>query len=170
MSTIGHARKYGTHFDKNIPVTVFIEDVGVKYLELGDFATAMLVLTNDILVRIGLLRVLVQKLHVGVSRRRIKVVVEFLDIFSMIALRPGDAEEPFFKHSILLIPQGKRKTKTLMVVANACNAIFSPSVSPRASVLMGEVCPSIAVPRVVFPYGCLEGLLTQGLGSDRDKQ
>ena len=88
MRTIGHTRKYSTHFDKNVPVTVFIEDVGIKYLKLGDLATAMLILANDILVRIGLLRVLVQKLHVGVSRRRIKVVVQFLDIFSMIALRP----------------------------------------------------------------------------------
>jgi hypothetical protein len=88
MRTVAHAGKTSTHFDKNVPVTVFVEDVGVKYLELDDLATAMLVLTNDILIRIGLLRVFVQKLHVGVSRRRIQVIVQFLDIFSVIPLRP----------------------------------------------------------------------------------
>jgi hypothetical protein len=71
MRTIAHAGKHSTHFDKNVPVTVFIEDVGVQYLELNDLATPMLILANDILIRIGLLRVFVQKLHVGMSRRRI---------------------------------------------------------------------------------------------------
>ena len=74
----------------------------------------------------------------------------------MIPLRARDAKEPFFKHSILLIPQGKRKAETLVVVADARDAVFSPPVGPRAGVLMGKMCPSIAVARVVFPDGCLE--------------
>jgi hypothetical protein len=72
----------------------------------------------------------------------------------VIPLRARDAKEPFFKHSILLVPQRKRKTETLMVVADARDAVFSPPVGPRASVLMGEMCPSIAVARVVLPDGC----------------
>jgi hypothetical protein len=116
----------------------------------------MLILANEIFVRIGLLRIFVQKLHVRVSRRRIQVIVQFLDIFSMIPFRARDAKKPFFKHPILLVPKGKRKAETLMVVADARDAVFSPPVGPRASVLMGEMCPSIAVTRVVFPDGCLE--------------
>jgi hypothetical protein len=73
MRIIAHApgKQYSTHFHKNVPVTVFIEYVSVKYLELGNLTTAMLILPNEIFVRIRLLRIFVQKLHVRVSRRRI---------------------------------------------------------------------------------------------------
>jgi len=74
MRTIPYASgkyQYSTHFNKNVPVTVFIEYVSVKYLELDNLTTTMLILANEIFVRIGLLRVFVQKLHVRVSRRRI---------------------------------------------------------------------------------------------------
>jgi hypothetical protein len=146
-----------THLNEDIPVPVFIEDVGVKYLELDNLATAMLILANEIFIRIGLLWILVQKLHVRVSRRRIQVIVQLLDVLSVISLGSRDAKEPFLEHSILLVPQGKRKAQTLVVVADTRDAILSPPVRPRASVLVGKVCPSIAVPRVVFPNGCLKG-------------
>jgi hypothetical protein len=55
--------------DENVPVTVFIEDIGVKDLELDNLAAAMLVLADEIFVWISLLRVFVQELHVRVSRR-----------------------------------------------------------------------------------------------------
>ena len=83
---MAHAGGHNTHFDKNVPVTVFVEGVGVKYLELNNLATAMLIFANEIFIRIGLLRVLVQKLHVGVSWRGIQVVIQLLDILSMISL------------------------------------------------------------------------------------
>lgn len=43
-----------------------------------------------------------------------------------------------------------------MVVTDACDAVFTPPVGPRASVFMGEMGPSIAVTRIIFPDGCLE--------------
>jgi hypothetical protein len=74
----------------------------------------------------------------------------------MISLGPRDAEEPFFEHFIILVPEGKSKAETLVVIADACDAIFSPSVRPRARMLVGKVCPGVAIPRVVFPNGGLE--------------
>jgi len=63
------ARKCNTHFDENVPVTVFIEGIRVKDLELDNLATAVLVFADEIFVWISLLRVFVQKLHVRVGRR-----------------------------------------------------------------------------------------------------
>ena len=74
----------------------------------------------------------------------------------MISLGPRDAEEPFFEHFIILVPEGKSKAETLVIIADACNAIFSPSVRPRARMLVRKVSPGVAIPRVVFPDGGLD--------------
>jgi len=118
------------HLDENVPVTVLVKGIGVKYLELNNLATAMPIFANDVFIWIGPLRVLVQKLHVGVSRRGIQVIIQFLDVLSVISLGARHAEEPFFEHPILLVPQGQRKAETLVVVADACNAVFSPPIGP----------------------------------------
>jgi hypothetical protein len=122
--------EHNTHFDEHVPVTVFVEDVGIKYLELNHLATAMLIFANEIFIRISLLRILVQKLHVGVSRRGIQIIIQLLDVLPVIPLGPGHAKESFFEHPILLVPQGKRKTETLVVVTDARDTVFSPPIGP----------------------------------------
>ena len=88
MKSMAYAGKHITHFYKNVPVTVIVEGIGIKYLELNNLAIAMLIFANEVFIRIGLLRVLVQKLHVGVSWRRIQVVIQLLDILSVVSLGP----------------------------------------------------------------------------------
>jgi hypothetical protein len=122
--------KHVTHLDENVPVTVLVKGIGIKYLELDNLATAMLIFANEIFIWIGPLRVLVQKLHVGVSRRGIQVIIQFLDVLSVISLGARHAEEPFFEHPILLVPQGQRKAETLVVVADTRDAVFSPPIGP----------------------------------------
>ena len=56
--------KHFTYLDENVPVTVLVKGIGIKYLELNNLATAMLIFANEIFIRIGPLWVLVQKLHV----------------------------------------------------------------------------------------------------------
>jgi hypothetical protein len=55
----------------------------------------MLVFADEIFVRISLLRVFVQELHVRVGRRRVQVVVQLFHVFSVVPLGPRNTEEPF---------------------------------------------------------------------------
>src|SRR5262249_18100887 len=91
-------------FNHNIEVAIVIEDAGVEQFKLRILTGTSRVLLYKPLVREGSLRILVEILHVGVGRRVIEVVVALLHIFSMIALRTSEAEEPFFQNSILAIP------------------------------------------------------------------
>jgi hypothetical protein len=71
LSSFTLAGKRHTHFDENVPVTIFVEGIGVKNLKLDNLTTAVLVFAHEIFVWICLLWILVQKFHVRVGRRRI---------------------------------------------------------------------------------------------------
>ena len=75
--------------------------------------------------------------------RRVKVVVQLLDVLAMVSLVSSDAEEALLEDAVLSIPQREREAKTLMVVGYSTEAILAPAVYPRTRVLMGEMAPGI---------------------------
>jgi hypothetical protein len=99
------------------------------------------------------LRILVEHLQVGVSRSGVEVVVEFLDVFAVVALGVGEAEEAFFKDGIFFVPEGEGEAEALLAIAEAGEAIFAPAVGAAAGVVVGEVFPGVAVWGVVFADG-----------------
>jgi hypothetical protein len=82
--------------------------------------------------------------------RGIEVVVIFLDVLCVIALRSPQAEQAFLQDRVAAIPKGKGKTKALVIVGNAGNAILGPAVCARAGMIMWKVIPSRSIGAVIF--------------------
>jgi hypothetical protein len=81
-------------FDKDVKITVVIEDAGVQKFELEALATALSVLVQKPFAGVPGLRVLVQILQVGMRRRAVKVEVILLHILPVIAFARRHAEGP----------------------------------------------------------------------------
>ena len=94
-----------TYLDKDIPVAIVIEGIRVQDLELGDITVAVHVFADELLIREGLLGVLVEELHVRVGRRRVKIVIQLLDVLAMVALVASNTKETFLEDRIVSIPQ-----------------------------------------------------------------
>src|SRR5262249_13928622 len=95
--------------DEHIEVAVSIENARVQQLVLQGMPIALTVCLDELTIRKGCLRVLVEVLHVGMRGRRIEVEVVLLDVLPVIALATGEAEEPLFENRVPTIPQGERK-------------------------------------------------------------
>src|SRR3974390_2359216 len=76
----------------------------------------------------------------------------------MIALVPGQAEESLLQNRVVLVPERQSKTDHLSSVADTSDTVFIPTVSARASVVVGEILPSIAIRTVVFADGAPRAL------------
>jgi hypothetical protein len=83
---------------------------------------------------------------------RVKVEVIFFDILSMIAFRAAEAKEPFFQDRITAIPERHGKTQPLMVIADPGEAVLTPAVGSRTSVIVWKKIPGSARGAVVFPH------------------
>lgn len=94
-----------THLQENIPIAVLVEDISVKDLELGYITITVLVLLYEFFVWKGLLRILVQELHVRMRWGRIEIIVQLLDVFAMVPLMSSDTEEAFLQDTVLSVPQ-----------------------------------------------------------------
>lgn len=144
------------YLDEHIPVTIFIEDTSIHELVFWLLPVPALVLRDQLFVREPSLRVLVEVLHVGVRGRGVEVVVELLDIFTVVSLMASNTEKTLLEDGILAIPERKTKAETLVVIRHACHSVFTPSVSARSRMLVREVGPSVSVCRVVFANRGLE--------------
>jgi hypothetical protein len=137
-------------FHENIPVTVLFEGVSVQYLVLVNVSTTIGALSNELLVRIWPLWILVKILHVRMRRRGIKIVIQLLDILSVIALMTSDTKEPLLQNGVYSIPKSQRKAQVLMIVADAGQAIFTPAICTGSCLRMRKMGPGIAIVGVIF--------------------
>lgn len=78
-----------THLDKDIPIPILIKYIRIQNLKLIHLPTAMRRLLDQLIVRVLVLRVFVEELHVGVGRGRVEVVVEFFDVFAVVGCAEG---------------------------------------------------------------------------------
>jgi hypothetical protein len=81
-------------------------------------------------------------------RSAVDVEVVLLDILAVIALAVGEPEQTFLQDRVPLVPQGK--AQPLLVVADSCQSIFTPVVSPRTGLIVGEIVPRVAVVAVIL--------------------
>src|SRR6266481_5808433 len=86
-------------------------------------------------------------------RRRIQVVVEFLDVLAVIAFAVGQAEKPLLEDGITFVPQGEREAQRLFGVGESGDAVLTPSIGAAACVIVRKIVPGIAMRTVVFAYG-----------------
>ena len=75
--------------------------------------------------------------------RAIEVEVVLLHVLAVIALAVGQPEEPLLEDGIVAVPQGQAEAEALFVVGNAGDAVFAPSVSTGAGVIVGEEVPGV---------------------------
>jgi len=91
-----------------------------------------------------------------VGRSGIQIVIQFLDVFSVISLMACHSKESFFENGILAVPERERKTEALMIVGDPGDAIFAPPICARASLLVREMTPGIAISRIILANGGLK--------------
>ena len=104
-------------------------------------------------VRVGRLRILVEVLHVRVGRRAVEVEVVLLDVLAVIALAVGQAEEALLEDRVLAVPQRQGEAEPLLVVGDAGQAVLAPAIGARARLVVGEVVPGVAAFAVVLADG-----------------
>src|SRR5262245_58711420 len=110
------------------------------------------ILLEQLLIRILGLRVFIEIFHVRVRRRVVEIKIILLDVLAMVALAASQTKKPFFQDWILAVPEGKGEAQILMPVADTRYAIFVPAVGARASVIMREVIPRVAIGAIVFAH------------------
>jgi hypothetical protein len=139
-------------FDEDIEVFVLVEQPGVDQFELRILLAASPVLPYQPFVRIGRLRIFVEHPRIGIRRRRVQVVVEFLDVLAVIALGVGQPEQPLLQDRISAVPEGDGEAEVLLIVAEPAETVLSPSVGVRTRRLVWQIAPGIAVGAVIFAH------------------
>ena len=145
----GPAFAYSTN---DVEVAVLVERAGVDQLVLEVLARSPAVGLDQIAVGKLALRVLVEELHVRVRRRRVDVEVVLLDVLAVIALAVGETEETFLQDRVALVPQRQREAQALLVVGDAAQPVFAPTIGARSRLVVTEVVPGVAVGAVVLAH------------------
>ena len=65
--------------------------------------------SDQIVVGIGRLRILVEILHVGMRRRAVEVEVVFLHVLAVVALAVGQPEQALLEDRVVAVPQREGK-------------------------------------------------------------
>ena len=95
--------------------------------------------------------ILIEHPHVRVRWRTVDVKVVLLDILAVVALAVGQAKQALLEDGVSTVPQREGKAQTLLLIANAGNAVLSPVIGPRARLIMVEVVPCVTALTVVPP-------------------
>src|SRR5215813_13628039 len=136
--------------DEYVEIPVFIEYAGVEQFVFGSCLTAAPVGLYQIQIRIFILGIFIQILHIRVGRGAVEVIVILLDVLPVIGLAIGQAVHPLLEDRVLAVPQGERKAQSLLVVADTGEAVLAPVIGARPGLIMSEVVPRIAVLAIVL--------------------
>jgi hypothetical protein len=85
--------------------------------------------------------------------RAVKVVVILFDVLAVVAFAVGEAEESFLEDRIVAIPEREAEAEALLVVGIAGDAVFTPAIGARTSLIVREIVPGGAIVAVVFADG-----------------
>ena len=88
------------------------------------------------------LRILVERLHVRMRRRRIEVVVALLHVLAVVALRAGQAEQPLLQDRVAAVPQRQREAQPALAIADAQQPVFAPAIRAAAGLIVRRSNPS----------------------------
>ena len=136
--------------DLDDPVAVVVEDAGVDQLVLGLELGSAGVLLDELLIRVGGLRIVVAPAEPCAARQRVEEPPVFLDVLAVVALRVGQPEHPLLEDRVLAVPQGQAQTQPVEDVGDAGHPVLVPAVHPGPGVVVRERGPGIAVRAVVL--------------------
>src|SRR5512143_4160678 len=80
----------------------------------------------------------------------IDVIVEFLDVFAVVALKTGQPEEPLFQDRVFSVPEGEGKAEVLVDVRYTPKTVFAPAVGAGAGMVVREILPCLAALAIVL--------------------
>ena len=140
-------------FLDHVEIPPFVEHSHVRQFQFRSAAAEFLVFLADRRVGIHRVRVLVERLRVGMRGRGIQVIVTFLHVFAVVSLVPAEAEKPLLQNRIFPIPKRGGEAHPALAVRPPLQAIFTPAESPAACMIVGECRPRIAMIRVILPDG-----------------
>src|ERR1700691_1180743 len=83
--------------DPDVEIPIAIKNSGIEEFKFLLFTPAPRVLLDQLLVWKSLLGVFVQRPAIAVRWRRILVIVKFLHVLAMVALRAGQTEQAFLE-------------------------------------------------------------------------
>src|SRR6185437_561241 len=136
--------------DVGDPVAVLVEDTGVEDLVLRTAPVPARALRAQLLVRKRGVRVVVAPRVPGVARHGVGVPPVLLDVLAVVALRPGQPEQPLLEKGIPAVPQRETDAEVLVDVAEPGQAVLAPPVSAGPGVIERQVVPRVAVLAVVL--------------------
>ena len=140
-------------FNHHVEIAALVEYAGIDKLELAVGHAARRVFRHQPVVREGGLRIFVQHPHVGMRRRTIEEVVEFLDVLAMIALGVGEAEQTLLQNRVVLVPQSEADAPKQLVVGETGQSVLAPAVGAAAGMVVRKIIPSGAAWAIVFAHG-----------------
>ncbi len=91
--------------DEDIEVTVVGEHARIQELVLRNIRAAAAVLGHQIRVREGALRIFVEHFQIRMRGGGVQIEIVLLDVFAVVALGVGHAEQAFLQNGIAAVPQ-----------------------------------------------------------------
>src|SRR5262245_36594328 len=88
-----------------IKVIIVIKHAGVYEFKFRVFFGSAAIFFKELFIRKRSAGIFIQHFHVGVGRRIIQVIVEFLHILAMISFRVGQSKIALLQNGIFFIPQ-----------------------------------------------------------------
>src|SRR5436190_17367005 len=140
-------------FREYIEIAAVVEHTRVSQFKLRiALAAAMIRLDKPLVGKFGLW-ILVERLAIGMRRRRVEVEVTFFDIFAVVALRIGEAEQAFLQDRIAPVPKGPCKAESPFAIADAQQTILAPTVGAAAGMVVRKIFPAGPVRGIILAYG-----------------
>src|SRR6516165_5951802 len=137
----------------DIPIAILIENPGVEEIEGRIAAASPAVFGGEPFVGIGGLRVFVEIAKPAVARGGIDVEIVFLDVLAVVAFVAGQSEGTLFEDRVAAVPKRKRKTQTLLLVAQSAQPVLVPAIGARARLVVAKVFPGLAIGAVILADG-----------------
>src|SRR6516162_1508657 len=136
----------------DIEISILCEHPGIAKLVLGKLQAAPAVFLDQLIVRECYLGVLIKRLEVRMSWRRVEVIITLFAIFAVIAFRASESEKTFLQYGVLSVPYRQCEAKTTLAIRNAKQSVFAPAIGPASRVIMRKIAPSVSLFGVVLTY------------------
>src|SRR5262245_55334595 len=99
---------------------------------------------DELVIRVGQLRILIQVFHIGMGRVAINLELILLHILAVVAFAIGQTKQTLFDNRVLTIPQGQGKAELLLIIRNSGQTVLAPTIGAGTSLVVAEVVPGIA--------------------------
>lgn len=114
--------------DDDVEIAIRVKDAGIEQLVFETLPVAAAVLVHQLRISKLRLWILVKKLHIRMRWLVVKIEVILLYVFAVIALASRQAKEAFFEDGIAAVPKGRREAKQLILIADASDGVFAPTI------------------------------------------